>query len=248
MSRTIYSVESHEQALGIWRQNQLRNAQVLHIDFHCDSRGLLVDLKRHQAYRIWTRFPGLDEGNYLTYAAMEGVVSGVRWVHDEPGGRKDDIKSVKYTSDPSALIHRAALTLARKQAIPFKFEVLRTENWSDIRPGEILDIDWDYFACLDYPVDSISHRVNAFLAREFNHIPEETIVCYSPEYSHPTREQFHKFVNELATRFDAQVVEIPKPVTSKKPSRVKKLLKPVYQPARSLYHTAVLALRRHGIY
>ena len=248
MSRIIYSIESHEQALGIWRKAGLRDAKLLHIDFHCDQRGLLVNRKKERAYGIWTRFPQIDEGNFLKHAVLEGVIGQIRWVHDEPGGRRDDIKSVKYESDLTSLFHRAALTLRGEEGVPLKYEVMRTADWRGIEPGEILDIDWDYFAALEYPADSVQNRVDSFLDRDFGHVPEQTIVCYSPEYSHPTRRQFNEFISELASRFDAEVVVIPRPASRKAPSSLRPILKSAYRPARQFYHSACLALRRRGIF
>jgi hypothetical protein len=248
MPKNIYVIESHEQALKIWRDQHVRNARLLHIDFHCDLRGLLVNRKTQRAFKIWTRFPQLDEGNFLKHAVLEGIITSIRWVHDEPGGRQDDIKSVKYETDLSAQIHRVAVAVRRDKGIPLQYQVMKTEDWNDIGPGEILDIDWDYFAALEYQAESIAGRVDSFLARDFGVIPEQTIVCYSPEYSHPTRAQFQSFVNELAARFDAEVCEIPRPAIEKSTSLLKSTLKPIHQPARQLYHIANLALRRRGIF
>ena len=248
MSRNIYVIDSHEQALKIWQDHQVCNARLLHIDFHCDQRGLLVNRKTQRAFKIWTRYPKVDEGNFLTHAVLEGIISSIRWVHDEPGGRKDDIKSVKYETDLSAQIHRIALALRQDKGVPYGYDVMRTEDWQGIQPGEILDIDWDYFAALEYDAQSIEGRVDAFLARDFPVIPEQTIVCFSPEYSHRTRAQFQSFVAKLATRFDAEVIDIPKPAIAKSQSRLKSTLKPIYQPVRQLYHYANHSLRRHGIF
>jgi hypothetical protein len=248
MPRFIYAIESHEQALEIWRKNQIRDARLLHIDFHCDQRGLLVNRKTNRAFKIWTRFPEVDEGNFLKHAVLEGIIRSTRWVHDEPGGRKDDIKSVKFESDLSAQCHRAAIALKGDKGVPYRLQVLRTENWDDIEPGEILDIDWDFFAALEYPPESIKKRIDAFLSRRFTNIPEQTIVCYSPEYSHPTRNQFNDFILELANRYRAEVVEFPKPARRRSQSRLKSILQPIYQPARQLYHFTSRALRHRGIY
>ncbi len=247
-ARTIYSIESHEQALNIWRQNGTRNARILHIDFHCDQRGLLINRKTQRAYSIWTRFPQLDEGNFLKYAIMEGIVSGIRWVHDEPGGRQDDIKSVKYESDVSALAHRMLLACRGDQGIPIQYEVMTVSQWDRIQPGEILDIDWDFFAAREYASDSIQSRIDAFLARDFDPVPEQTIVCYSPEYSHATKTEFRSFVKTLSDRFGADVIDVPRPPRIKPTSVLRSLPKPIYQPARQFYRLACLALRKRGIY
>jgi hypothetical protein len=247
-SRKIYAVESHEQNLEIWRRARTRQAKVLHVDFHCDLRGMLIDRKNQRGYRIWDRYWRLNEGNFLTHAIVEGVVSEIRWVHDEPGGRIDDLKIVKYKTDLSAQVHRLMLALRRDPGIPIRFEVMTSEQWDGVHPGEILDIDWDYFACLDYDADSIPQRVDDFLTRDFANVPEQTFVCHSPEYCHPTRQEFESFVKTLAERFAAEIVWVPKPSKQTSPSSLKKVLGPIYQPLREFYRTTCLALHRHGIY
>jgi hypothetical protein len=247
--RKIYSVESHEQVLQVWRDQGVRQANVLHLDFHCDLRGLLINRKTQKAFRIWDRHWKLDEGNFLTHAVLEGVVTGIRWVHDEPGGRKDDLKTVKYESDLSALVHRTVLKVRRCPGIPIHFKVMPKTQWREIKAGEILDIDWDFFASCEYPKGSIQNRVESFLSRDWSQIPEQTFVCYSPNYSHSTRTQFRDFINNLASKFDAEIVEVPKPSSAKVNAfSGKSTLKPLIQPARQIYHSACHALRRHGIF
>lgn len=134
------------------------------------------------------------------------------------------------------------------QGVPIRYEVMTSDQWDSIRPGEILDIDWDYFACLDYEESSISKRVEDFLSRDLTNIPLQTVVCHSPEYCHPTRQQFEAFVEVLATKFEAEVIQIPKPIKPASRSAIKSLLGPIYQPVRNAYRNAWLALHRRGIY
>lgn len=248
MANTIYQIETHEQALHFWRQQGIRNARLLHIDFHCDMRGLLINQKNQMAWPIWNRFPDLDEGNFLKHAVMEGVISGVRWFHDEPGGRKDDIKSVKFESDLSALPHRLSLTINRTNGIPVDYEMAHIDQWSGIRPGEILDIDWDYFAANEYEVDSIDRRVERFLSLELNGTPEQTIVCHSPEYCHESDSQLAAFVDVLATRFEAEVVNLPRPGVRNSNAIEKKRFGRILKPVKQFYHHAILGLRKRGVF
>ncbi len=39
----IYVIERHDQLLQLWRSQNIKNLRVVHVDFHCDMRGLLVD-------------------------------------------------------------------------------------------------------------------------------------------------------------------------------------------------------------
>lgn len=243
----IYVVEQHDQVLSLWQAQQASALRVLHLDFHCDLRGLLIDRSAQRAYRIWDRFQAVDEGNFLTHAIEEGRVRGIRWVHDEPGGRKYDLGTVKYESDLSVQPYRWLLTLRGTGGYPLAYEVLPYQNWLGINEGECLDIDWDFFACTAYPAETIQNRVNAFLAREFPVVPDHVYLCYSPNYSHPTRPQFQQFVKDLAQIFRAEVVQVPLSLTSSisKPAYKSS---PWYRYVRQVYRTAQLGLRKRGVY
>jgi hypothetical protein len=249
-SREIYVVESHEQVLELWRDQSACSQQILHLDFHCDLRGTLINRATKRAHRIWDRFPKLDEGNFLTHAIFGGVVNGIRWVHDNPGGRNYDLWSVKYESDLSSLPQRCLIALRRDQGKPINYQVIHCHDWAGTGPDEVLDIDWDFFASVEYPLPSIPRRVAAFFSRDFAHIPRQTYVCYSPGYCHSTRALFRDFIAELATRFDARVVNVPQRSTVRSCQGYKGNLAslPAYQWARDTYHRAGLALRRRGIY
>jgi hypothetical protein len=140
---TIVAVEHHDQVLPLWRADTFSRAQVVHVDFHCDLRGLLINRKTQRAYRVRDRFPDVDEGNFLTHAVLEGLVSAIRWVHDEPGGRAHDLKTVKYESDLTALVRRGLLALSGDPGLPIRYEVCLHKDWVPLLPGEVLDIDWD---------------------------------------------------------------------------------------------------------
>ena len=163
--RKIFVVEYHDQVLELWRAEAISSKQVLHLDFHCDLRGLLINRRTQRAHRIWDRFPGVDEGNFLTHAILEGAISGVRWVHDEPGGRQHDLKTVKYESDLTAFFHRYLIAKRKEQGVPIHYEVIPNSEWTGLNPGELLDIDWDFFASKEYAIESIGQRVEAFFSR-----------------------------------------------------------------------------------
>jgi hypothetical protein len=93
-------------------------------------------------------------------------------------------------------------------------------------------------------------RVKAFLSHAFPHVPEKSYACYSPEYVHPTRDLFDRFLEDLGARFGAEVVEA-RPPRRQAPSRAFErhaFLAPAYRAARHLYHGAGRALRKRGIY
>ena len=246
----VFVVEYHDQVFKLWQEQRLTSRKVLHLDFHCDLRGLLIDREAQHAFRIWDRFPNLDEGNFLTHAVLSGIITGVRWVHDQPGGREYDLKTVKYRTDLTALGHRLMLFVRKDQGVPLQYEVLPQSRWTGLQPGELLDIDWDFFASQEYPVDSIQQRLDEFFGKDFSHRPEHVYVCYSPGYSHPTRDLFRSFVGQLAELFEAEVVDVPgsQPTPSYRPDGLAKVPRALVSTARTLYHRLGLALRKRGIY
>ena len=248
MTLKLYVIDSHEQALNIWREQQLTNAKLLHVDFHCDQRGLLVNRKKDQAYPIWTRFQKVDEGNFLKHAIVEGIIGSVRWVHDIPGGRQHDIKTLKYHTDFSAFIHRIFHLFNRTPEIPYRLQTCLATQWNQVQPGEILDIDWDFFAAKEYSIESIPRRIEFFFNREFTVAPSQIIICHSPEYCHPTEALFEQFVERVKNQFSADLIRLPKtfiPRTTRSTSKLKNALR---IRARKLYHVTNLSLRRLGIY
>ena len=84
----IYLIERHDQLLDIWRAQNATNLRVAHLDFHCDMRGLLIDRTAGCAYDIGALRAGVDQGNFLAHAILQGRVQRVRWRHDVPGGQK----------------------------------------------------------------------------------------------------------------------------------------------------------------
>ena len=246
----IYVVEEHDQVLNLWRAQQASALRVLHLDFHCDMRGLLLDRQAQRAYRIWDMNPVVGQGNFLTHAILEGRVSRIRWVHDEPGGRQCDVGTVKYESDLTAVPHRWLLALRGERGVPIHYEVVPYVDWAGLVEGEHLDIDWDFFACTAYPAGTIQGRVEGFLAREFRTVPDQISVCYSPDFSHPSRGRFQRFVGDLAQIFDAEVVELQPtadtPAT--RPSYKRYVPPPLFRLARWVYYSASLGLRKRGIY
>lgn len=246
----IYSAETHDQILSLWEVQELRSLRILHLDFHCDMRGLLIDRKAQRAYRIWDMNPVIGQGNFLTYAILENRIRAIRWVHGEPGGRQYDVGTVKYEADLTAMPHRLLLALGGKHGVPIHYEVIPYSNWTGLVEGENLDIDWDFFASTEYPADTIQERVEIFLGREFRTVPQQVYVCYSPDFSHPSRGQFQRFVGDLALIFEAEVIELPpNPHTPTPLPFYKKYLPPtLFRLARHLYLRISLGLRKRGIY
>lgn len=248
--RTLYLMDSHEQLLEVWRTLDARQLDVVHLDFHCDMRGLLVDVATGRAHAALADLPPLDEGNYLTYALLEGRVARVRWVHDQPGGRLDDVNGVRLASDLSSRWRARRLRQRPDAGLPFIYEAMTFEEWQGIRPGQFLDIDWDVFASIEYPAESIGGRVERFLALDLRHVPEHTALCYSPGYAHETRPAFEAFALTLAGRLDAAIVRLPPPPPSGAVHAGSRLglPRPLYKSMRRGCFAGVRWLRHHGIY
>jgi hypothetical protein len=246
----IYTAETHEQILGVWQSQNLSSLKILHLDFHCDMRGLYVDRESQQAYRIWDFNNMVGQGNYITHAILERRIQSIRWVHDEIGGRKYDVGTVKYETDLTAIPIRMMLALSQKSGIPIHYEEVVYPDWTGLLPNEHLDIDWDFFASKMYKADTIEERVEDFLAREFQYTPTIIYVCYSPDFSHPSRDQFHRFISDLAMMFEAEVYELPMyPQNSETIPVYKKYLPDtLFRLARHLYYNIGLGLRKRGIY
>jgi hypothetical protein len=246
----IYVVEEHGQVLDLWRTQQAQSLHVLHMDAHCDMRGLLIDRRNQRAFRIWDKNKTVDQGNFLTYAILEGRVSSLRWVYSDLGGRQNDVGTVKYESDITATPYRWLQALRGDPGIPIHYESLLDVSWTDLMEDEYLDIDWDFFASIIYPEDTIQARVDAFLKKEFHVIPGQIYVCYSPGFSHPSRNQFRRFITDLSNLFNAKIVELQpsQDLATRQPSIIKYMPTPFFRVIRQIYYKTCLSLRKWGIY
>ncbi len=140
------------------------------------------------------------------------------------------------------------MALKGYRGIPIQYEVGRYETWTGLEKNGFLDIDWDFFACTEYPIDTIEAQVEAFIKRDFGYIPEQTSVCYSPDFSHPSREQFEFFVHSLAQMFKAKVIHLPTPQPEEQISYKKYIPQTFYLSLRNMYYRTNLWLKQRGIY
>lgn len=238
----VYVAEEHHAVLEHWRSAGVTGIALVHVDEHCDMRGLLVDRKRQRAAAVpWDRLVRrgiVYGGNFLAHAALEGRLHSVRWVHGPAGGRSRDVETVKYETDLTALPWRVADALGLSDTTPLGFEVLGEERFDGVRRGEILDVDWDFVAGKGYHSSQIDDRADALLDRLGPVPPELAYLVYSPYYVHPSREQFERFARLLARRLAGEVTVLPPAQT---PSSAGYLLPPAVRAA------AKGALKRIGI-
>jgi hypothetical protein len=236
----LYQVEDHGAILEVLRRNGSSDLRLLHLDEHCDMRGLIIDrsLGRAATTRDAPLRAGIVYGgNFLTWAVIEGLVGSVRWIYGQHGGRAEDVETLKYTTDLTALPYR--IGLLRTNWRPFHLRELRYEQWRGLEDGEHLDIDWDFFATIRAPREEIASRVEEFFSRPMAERPPAIYAAYSPRYSHPSRELFETFCQELASRCDAHVVKV------QEERRADGGASPIYK--RALW-AGKRWLRRHGVF
>lgn len=242
----LYAFDQHDQLLHIWREIGATSLNVVHVDFHCDMRGLLVDRERQQGWQIPEVRQTLDEGNYLRYAIFEGIVSSVTWVHGTPGGRLYDVHTVKYTSDWSSRFNQQAIN--ESAPIPLPYQEVEMSQWPGIEGPAFLDIDWDTFADLSLPKSEIDQRVQQFLEKPLGNELLGVAICYSQHHSHDTRAQYNSFVRQMAERLEAEIVTVPYVEGSNElPMKMKMIPKPIYTVLQRNYHSMRLGLKRLGI-
>jgi len=205
--------EQHDQVYHVWAERGVRNLRVAHVDFHCDMRGLVVDRKQQRAFRKAEHEAGfVDLGNWLGHAIMNGMVTDLLWIHDPFGGRMyDDGATVGYETDFLARWHDWQHRRRDGDDVPIAYKEIPLTDWKGPRSGEHLDIDWDALACTDYSLDYTKQLIDMFLDRDFSFIPETTFLVFSPDYSHPDRDLFEAFAEQLAAKFNADIKRLPMP-------------------------------------
>jgi hypothetical protein len=242
---TLFVFKEHDELLTLWRSRALSGLRIVHVDFHDDLRGFVIDRKREKAFRAGVfrrdRKPP-DEGNFLMHAVMEGIVRKIRWVRGRVGGRAYETGIVKYREDLASIPHRVAHSLRRDAEYPLQFAEIVDEEWKGPEEGEHLDIDWDYFASFHFDPWEISERIGAFLRKLRGPAPPAVYLAYSPGHVSPSREQFGLLVDTLAARYGCRPLWPG-------PSFVSGL--PGESPARkppSIVKRAILSLRKRGVY
>lgn len=203
----IYIFEYHSQLLDLWRRESLKGLSILHLDAHCDLRGLLIDRQRNAAYKICIG-SRIDDGNFLTFALLEGRLRAIRWVHDQWGGRENDTFTVRYETDALAIPYKLLHRLLKVKGFQVEYEVIKYEEWQGLNEGEHLDIDWDFFASYRKPKTILRTQIEKFLDQKLNRIPTYTYLCYSPSTSYSSREEFIDFTSVLAKKFNAELINL----------------------------------------
>jgi len=207
----IIIAEHHDQVYPVWVERGMRGVKLTHVDFHCDMRGILIDRTKNSAiFTSHRETTFVDRGNFLAHAIMNGIVTDLRWIHDQHGGRAFDIgPTVSYETDFLAPWFRLKHALSDRTEKEFVYEETLMSSWEGPRAGEQLDIDWDGLASVEYSKSTREKLVSQFLAKDFTHIPEITFLVYSPGYSDPDKSLFEDFAKALSQKFQAELVRLP---------------------------------------
>jgi hypothetical protein len=178
-----------------------------HLDAHCDLKGTLID---RDAGRAWLRRPDLpvSASTYLSHLAALGIVGDLSWVHDEIGGRINDLGTVLYTSDLDRLGYRF-VRRPNGPGFALAYDELDYDTWRHEDAERILDIDWDFFADWRKSDDRASREIDALLEEKLEAVPHRVFVAYSSHYSRPSRAAYETFVDRLARRLAASVEALP---------------------------------------
>jgi len=201
---TLYVIKKHHELLRLWQARGVRDIHLLHVDFHDDLRGLLVDRRRERAYRTGvfrecTSPP--DEGNFLAHAVLDGLVRDIHWIRGRIGGRAYDSSIVLYESDWAAIPHRLAHAFLQRKEVPLTFRETIYEEWEGTDENAYLDIDWDFFASVELSPKGLYNRFEEFLGRIKLVDPHEIYFCYSPGYVHPSKKEFQRAIEQLSEQY-----------------------------------------------
>lgn len=231
----IIIADNHEQVYPVWSERGIKGAMLTHVDFHCDMRGIMIDRKAGSAFFTSHRESTfIDRGNFLAHAIMNGIIKDLRWVHGPKGGRAFDIGPVvSYETDFLARFHAFNHKRSGRTEVEFEFDECLLSDWSGMRDGEILDLDWDTFASVEYDAKHREELVEQFFERDFSHIPELTTLIYSPGYSDPDRSLFENFAERLADNLKAEIIRLPQAplnIEGESKSKLRKLVKQLAPP------------------
>jgi len=226
----IYVADNHEQVYPIWQEHKVKGALLTHLDFHCDMRGILIDRKNNRAFFTSHRETTfVDRGNFLAHAIMSGMIKDICWVHGPKGGRAFDVGPVvSYETDYLARLHLFNHKRSGRNDVSIQFNECLLSDWSGMRQNEMLDLDWDAFASVEYDEVHRKELIEQFFEKDFTFIPELTTLIYSPGYSDPDRSLFEAFTEQLADRFGAEIIQIQKaPLNTQgeSKSKIRKLIK-----------------------
>jgi hypothetical protein len=237
-SPVIYTCDEHSSVYHHWAAAGATGLAVTHLDAHCDLRGTLID---RATGRAWMRRPPppVSASTYLSPAVAEGIATDLEWVHDEVGGRENDLGTVLYTSD----LDRLAYRLVRRPpgpGVPIAYRESDYAAWRHDDDERVLDIDWDFFADWRKSAAREARELDELLDEKLAAAPRRVYVAYSSQYSRPPRAAYERFVERLRQRIAARVEAIPEaPIP-----RAGRLARALSPPLRRALRSQALRVKR----
>ena len=178
--------------------------------------GLLID-KKNGFSQILPGLKSIDCGNFISFAVRERIINKIVWIHDEYGGRANDLTHVKYITDITAIPYliRNNFVQFPKYALEYNVQNFNGLTSLEISEGVHLDIDWDFFALKSKPEKDREKSVASFLALDFKRIPNHTYISYSNEYVSSSKKEFNDFILQLKHKFKANLIKYAYPLPKK---------------------------------
>lgn len=190
-------VVNHREVYFRWRELGKTGLRVVHIDFHCDMRGMVIDRPTGRCWWI-KRYALVDQGNFLAHAIMDGLVSDLTWLHHFHGGREHDEPGTTVVYDGDAAFKHPHELLGLKERadsvkrILYKHAILDT--WSGDLKGAWLDLDYDAFAHRKYKDATVTRLIGELLTMRGLREITGLSIARSPEYSLSDRNLYASFV------------------------------------------------------
>lgn len=201
-SGSVFLVEDHDAALGIWKTQGVKNLDLIHLDAHLDFgvyaahpiseiilkahsvKELKEGLEKSIAYRFFQSdfSRQLNIGNYIYPAMQEGIVRNFYWV--VPGKSRDLKKSLKLLRSifKDVFRHSACLQSVRfseknacvkARLLGRNFIVSTLDKLPCVKQRVLLDIDSDFLLS-----ESLSHaNTNVLIGKRKPWISPLELAC-----------------------------------------------------------------------
>jgi len=199
----VYTCDEHSSVYYHLAASGETGLAVTHLDAHCDLRGTLIDREHGRAW-LEQPPPPVSPSTYLSHLVAERLATEVEWVHDEIGGRENDLFTVRYTSDAGWFGRRPS-----GPGVDLAYRETAYAAWRQQDAERVLDIDWDFFADWRKSAAREAAEIDELLDAKLAVAPRRVYVAYSSEYSRPGRADYDRFVARLAQRISARVEAIP---------------------------------------
>jgi hypothetical protein len=206
-SPVVYTCDEHSSVYYHLAASGVTGLALTHLDAHCDLRGTVVD---RQSGRAWLQQPPppVSPSTYLSHVVAERIAVDLEWVHDEVGGRENDLFTVRYTGDVGPFGGRLVRP-PEGPGVAIDYRESAYAAWRHRDEKRVLDIDWDFFADWRKSLAREAEEIDALLHDKLAVAPQRVYVAYSSQYSRPSRAAYERFVERLARQISARVEAVP---------------------------------------